>query len=405
MSVSKTRKQHFVPRFYLKLFADKVDKFYVLDINKKIIPKPVNYKSQCHKRYFYGEDELWETKLSELESKWSFAIKKSINRDILTDDDFLSLKEFVLYQRQRTNAEYIRMQKERESIIREYAQSLYLKKGWNFGETAEEFCKKRAKEDVTSAENMELATQMVDYIQDLDVLIVRYNTDNHLITSDSPVVALNPFMKFQGFGYANIGITFLLPLSPYDLLVVYDGTLFTKHNNEVYIESFDSQEVTIVNKYEMINAEKLIFSSFQDELLISGDVLINREREINRNKTQRLGPEGQGLLISSAKGIDYYYELPYIKLPRDYQRIPYNCREAIPIKYDKGLEEKLSIKYKVFSSIKKASKELDVIPKTELKQGCRRIMNLANVYWTKHERRVGLMRLNEEKDYAKKNSK
>lgn len=47
------------------------------------------------------------------------------------------------------------------------------------------------------------------------------------------------------------------------------------------------------------------------------------------------------------EGIDYYYELPYTLLPREYRRIPYNCREAIPRSYDKRMAEELSNKYKV----------------------------------------------------------
>ncbi len=35
MAEMKKKKQHFVPRFYLKLFADETHKFYVYDLLKK----------------------------------------------------------------------------------------------------------------------------------------------------------------------------------------------------------------------------------------------------------------------------------------------------------------------------------------------------------------------------------
>lgn len=106
MSDIKTRKQHFVPRFYLKLFADKNNKFNVYDFQQeKIIAKPVYYGSQCYGKYFYGEDGLWETRLSEMEGKWATSVYKAINGEKLSQEDILSLKEFIVYQRQRTSAE------------------------------------------------------------------------------------------------------------------------------------------------------------------------------------------------------------------------------------------------------------------------------------------------------------
>lgn len=387
MAEAKTKKQHFVPRFYLRLFADNNDRFNVLNINKNVIIPEVHYASQCYKRYFYGEEEIWEKRLSKLEYKWSITINKVINGETLFDEDIVSLKELVLFQRQRTNDENNRMLKEREDIIREFAYSVYSQKGWEFDEKAEQFCIERAKKEVSPAENVELAVKMLDYIQDLSVLIIKYNTKELLITSDSPVVALNPFMRFQGFGYNCIGIAYIMPLSPKHLMIVYDGTFYTKYNENLYMESSDSKEVIYINNYEMINAEQLLFSSSDTDLYVNDDVLEHREIELKRNNTQYLGPIGDRLMISNTKGIEYYYELPYIKLHRDYEKIPYNCREAVPREYNKNWEYKLSIKYKTLNNIKKITGGLDNITKSELKQGCRRMLNLAMIYWKNHDRR------------------
>ena len=55
MSNTMTRKQHYVPRFYLRLFADNNNKFSVYDFqNSKILPQPVYYATQCYKKYFYA---------------------------------------------------------------------------------------------------------------------------------------------------------------------------------------------------------------------------------------------------------------------------------------------------------------------------------------------------------------
>ena len=105
-----------------------------------------------------------------------------------------------------------------------------------------------------------------------------------------------------------------------------------------------------------------------------------------QSKVSGCNTEGsQRLIISQAEGSEFYYELPYLILPREYRRIPYNCREAIPRHFEKGWEEKLAMKYQVLCMAKKLplNQETDnLLPsKTDLKIGCRRMENLARIYW------------------------
>ncbi len=45
------KKQHYVPRFYLKRFTDSENKFYAYDFNAKgLIENRVYYESQCYKK-------------------------------------------------------------------------------------------------------------------------------------------------------------------------------------------------------------------------------------------------------------------------------------------------------------------------------------------------------------------
>ena len=137
----------------------------------------------------------------------------------------------------------------------------------------------------------------------------------------------------------------------------------------------------------MIHAERMVYSSNDENFkIITKEIFDYRERESKRNKTQFLGPEGnQRLIITHPSGVDYYYELPYLHLPREYRRIPYNCREAIPRHFEKGWDEKLAMKYKILSMVNKLplnNETKDTLPsKTELKLGCKRMENLAKIYW------------------------
>lgn len=382
------KKQHYVPRFYLKFFTDSDNKFNVYDFEtKSLIPNRVYYESQCYKKYFYGEDGILEEQLSNKEGEWSTVCKKAIAGDDLSEADITSLKEFVLYQKQRTNDNYNHCIEERESIIREYTRHLYNQKGWEFDDVAENFCKQRAEEEISPAENISIASKMLKYIEDLGVLIVRYSTKHKLLINDSPVVTVNAFMKFQGFGYDNVGVAFLMPLSPSNLLIVYDDQLYKGYKGSIYVESTSEDEVLNINRYMIIHSERMFYSTnIVDSSLVSDEILDYRQREEKRNKTQFLGPEGgQRLMMSQAEGMEYYYELPYIMLPREYRRIPYNCREAIPRHFEKGWDTKLAMKYQVLSMTKKLPLNAEtkkIMPsKTDLKMGCRRMESLAKIYW------------------------
>lgn len=382
------KRQHYVPRFYLKFFTDPDNKFYAYDFEtKKLVPNRVYYESQCYKKYFYGEDGILEEQLSKKEGEWSTVCKKAIVGETLSEADIMLLKEFVLYQKQRTNDNNNHRIEERESIIKEYIRHLYNQKGWEFDDAAENFCKQRAEEEISPAENVTIASKMLKYIEDLGVLIVRYSTKHKLLINDSPVVTVNAFMKFQGFGYDNVGVAFLMPLSPSNLLIVYDDQLYKKYKGSIYVESTSEDEVLNINRYEIIHSERMFYSTdIADSNLVTDDILDYRQREERRNKTQFLGPEGsQRLMMSQAEGMEYYYELPYIILPREYRRIPYNCRETIPRHFEKGWDNKLAMKYQVLSMTKKlplnAETKKEIPSKTDLKMGCRRMESLAKIYW------------------------
>lgn len=53
--LAENKKQHYVPKTYLKHFANgKV--FSVLNIDNDIIYENVSYANQCYENYFYGND-------------------------------------------------------------------------------------------------------------------------------------------------------------------------------------------------------------------------------------------------------------------------------------------------------------------------------------------------------------
>jgi len=228
---------------------------------------------------------------------------------------------------------------------------------------------------------------MLRYVEDLSLLIVHYKTCSKLLTTDSPVITLNPFMEFMGFGYGNVGIAFIMPLTPRHLIILYDDHLYTRYKGRIYHESQDENEVMVINRYELIHAEYLAFSGNGANFdVVTKEIMNWREKEIERNQMQFLGPENTGrLMIIQAEGTRNYYELPYLILPREYKRIPYNCREAIPRHFQKEWGDKLAMKYLVLRMANKTAHDSDtkklLPPRGDLRLGCKRMEDLAKRYW------------------------
>ena len=383
------KKQHYVPRFYLRYFTGPDNKFYTYDfLHRGLLSRRTYYGTQCYKNFFYGEDGILEDRLAQKERLWARVCEKAIIGEQLSEEDVSLLKEFILYQKQRTNDNYNHVRSDRESLIEECSRMIYNQNGWEFDDKAKELCKKRANEGVTPAENVERARHLLKYIDDLALLIIHYNTCNKLLTTDAPVVTLNAFMEFMSFGYNNIGLALLMPLTPQHLMIVYDDYIYTRFKGKIFIESSNDEEVATINKYELIHAERWAFSDNDDNFnAVTEEIFDYRQKDIERNKTQFLGPENTSrLMISQAEGTRNYYELPYLFLPREYRRIPLCCREPIPRYFQKEWDDKLSMKYDVLKMAKRFSTNSEtkdlLLSKGDLRLGCKWMTNVARKYWT-----------------------
>lgn len=118
--------QHYVPRSYLKNFANvkgtgKKEKALVsfYQFQGELLKENIPTKSICYKSYFYGEDGRVEKEFSEREAKWAAVIKEIINANAYclgTEQESL-IKEFVIYQFSRTSAMHNFVKESAEDLI------------------------------------------------------------------------------------------------------------------------------------------------------------------------------------------------------------------------------------------------------------------------------------------------
>lgn len=378
------KKQHYVPQFYMRQFANNNGKFSIYHIKNEKCVEEVPYNNQCYKDYYYGNDGIWEERLSAMETKWAIVIKKILANDILVEEDFQLIKQFALYQRQRTYAEGEYVKQGRKEILIECGKMLYANKGWLFDDEAKRICEERATEEVTPAENLENAVNLTKYLEDLSVLIINYKTNRELVSSDTPVIIINPFHKYT-IGYGCMGIVLFFPVSRHKLAVIYDSKIYSRFKNNQYTDIYDESEVYNLNAFQYISAEKILFAHGKNEFLNWGDdVKVARSNCREGNAISTLGPEGNRIIMSGQRLVLYDCELSFGQLPHRFKRIPFTCREAVPRKWEMEWESKLNLKEQIMMEVFKMNPKslADIgLSKKDLKRGYRRMALAAHNYW------------------------
>lgn len=75
------KKQHYVPKFYLKFFSDNGIHINAYLIKDQSIHQNIPYESQVNEKYFYGSDGKMERALGRLENK----VKKILDNIIINN--------------------------------------------------------------------------------------------------------------------------------------------------------------------------------------------------------------------------------------------------------------------------------------------------------------------------------
>lgn len=368
----KQKKQHYVPQCYLKIFAeDKSLCIYNHNLDKIIEKAP--YKGQCQSPYFYGQDLIWENKLQEYETKWGEIFPKILKNQILNDDDIKKLKLFALYQRLRTKAENNHINKLSNqtvnyinSINSKYPESKYF-----------------INKDMKPSEYLNNAIERENDIDDLDIVIITYNTQTTLISSDSPIIFINPF--YNSIGLAVIGLVIYFPISTNKLVVIYDSKVYPDLKGKTYVVSTNEKEVRHLNNTQFIMSEEIIFAKTISQLIgIGGKNKVLRQRNIEHNKIHILGEEKNSIIHHSARKLFYNYEFSFAKLPKKLKQIPFNCRDMLPRKFDKKWAERIFIKkpHSLITLFEKGNPKIpDIKSKKQLLKGISDMAKFISFYW------------------------
>lgn len=254
------KKQHFVPRFYLKWFTsnDKIINLYNWKQQKAIYNAPL--KNQCYVDNFYGADGRMESTLASIEgiiSDYFRAVHKSGVLPDRLNEHHDALLFWIVLQSCRTP----------------YAADL-------MNEVAEKMAKATLEhhKDVTQEMLNSVKIQLTDAVKaaigykapafpllrDLHMKLVGCPNDTEFITSDTPVASHNQMMRWRSHignttGLIWKGLQIFYPLSSRVLLMLYDPNAYVvgdrNHPWHFITDKRDVEEInvfTAAHSYENI---------------------------------------------------------------------------------------------------------------------------------------------------------
>lgn len=235
---SKT-KQHYVPKLYLKNFSD--GKFFNIYNLKKGLIENVPYGNQCYKNNFYGSDKIFEEKLSVLENNWACSILNVINScESISIEDEKNLKEFCCFQQLRTEAAYYIRQNMMFDMAYKVIPLICQFHNLQISEDeikhhAISYVKRHENPEESMKSQIKHAIQLSPVLNNLNLTILKNNSNIGFITSDNPIIIGNEYQPDGGLGLDCIGFFCLFPISPKLYVAITDSKIYYKFKNKKII--------------------------------------------------------------------------------------------------------------------------------------------------------------------------
>ncbi|MBE5123375.1 DUF4238 domain-containing protein [Vibrio parahaemolyticus] len=265
--MEKKKKQHYVPRFYLKNFSsDESGKsLNVYNISSNRYISNGNLKNQCYEPYFYGKDLIIENAFSIIEGKAATILKNLLGKTNFPkpfSEEHYVLLLFTLLQYARTKGAEVALKEFIDKVTK-----FLLEQTGKFEEG--DFDKFTIEANNTIAWNLKFMAESIHIAMDLKYKVINNKTGIDFITSDNPVIFYNQaFFEYKGFssiGLGSKGLQVLLPISPDKYLIFYDADFYKIGDRKSnYTDLVDVRDVHELNKLQWLNSLQNLYYSSPD---------------------------------------------------------------------------------------------------------------------------------------------
>lgn len=260
-------KHHYVPRFYLQVFACAPRRIHVYHLRSKRSILSVGLRDQCYRKKLYGKKDTVEDELMRIEQRVAPIIKQVIKDSRLPSygsESHALLLFFIALQSARTPKAGSELKEGVDHLV-----SSILDEHPNTEESV--LAPLRIKVEKVIMYLLQGARSIVQCMSDLSFRLVYNPTDLGFVTSDNPVVKYNRYCEgIKGLttaAPAKIGFQMFLPLSPQHLLLLYDNDVYkiaAKRYTGTLLASLS--DVRKLNLLQAIFAENVVLFSTEKDL-------------------------------------------------------------------------------------------------------------------------------------------
>lgn len=292
------KKQHYVPRLYLRRFAIDVEspsQIRLFHIRSSKYVQEAKLYNQCYKNYFYGKSNVVENYLGNWEGKFASMFREIDEATALSEELFSTIALFIGMQWTRTTSAAHRIDRQtglvKKGIL---AESLRLDTNLSLDPELIESQIERMNfghEDPVLF-SLKMFAKMAVCISDLKARILTASPKHEFITSDNPVVPYNKYCEGVDWtgvtGAMSAGLMIFLPLSPRKCLLLYDAQVY-KVGSALGSSTtvFRKNDIDVINALQYVGADNnLYFSSDIGESYFKG--LVSKYEQARLSGEERM---------------------------------------------------------------------------------------------------------------------
>lgn len=337
MIETASRENHFVPQFYLRYFSADGKRINLFNFSLNRTITGTSIKHQCSSHNFYDFAPQLERDFSEIEGKAAEVIrgiKAAADIPGERSDDWAALLVYIVFQKLRTTTAAKLNDTMADGFVR------FLLENTTAFENIDptDF---KPKNVYSVAAPLSMAGEILPFASDLRGHLFINTTVCEFITSDDPVVMHNQYCEgitFRGVtGWACTGLQLFWPISPRELIVLYDHETYKigrSHRGSTVSEISEENDVAQLNTLQILNAHhNVYFAGFNGASKAEGECKrLSHKRPRTRTTFVETEAKQTGSRESIAFVLSYEPLLPVklgvskINVRRDRRRVPLHNR-------------------------------------------------------------------------------
>lgn len=310
----KNENQHYVPRLYLRNFANNKGLINILNLNGYKILKEKPYKSQCQEDLFYGKDLIMEHLLERIENNAKTQIKSIVETSTIDfeNEPYLDLLYFIATQSIRTRIAT-------DSILENVNAQIdaIIEKLAEIGtKNSNKYIGKLKAGNHNPRALITLASFSVPYLLlDLLCTVIENEFSIDFITSDNPVCLYNQYLNnlqnCTGIKevFSSKGLIMLYPITYKKLLLLFDPSVYEIESWEPVMKVDNAPDIMKINICQCVNANEVIFFSNS----IHFNDINNWAKEVRKSYKMKYGIY-KSVTNNNTGKTSYNVEISFIKL-------------------------------------------------------------------------------------------